>query len=302
MLSRREFVDLGFAATAWWLAGPMIQAPPIAQASIPSTGEKIARIGLGTYRSFDVGTDPAARAPHLETLKVFAAGGGQLVDSSPMYGPAEGVVGDLVAQAGLRDRLFIATKVWTTGREAGIEQMNASAAKLKTPKIDLMQIHNLMDWQTHLATLREWKEQGKIRYLGITHFQAGAIDAVADIVRREQLDFVQMNLSLDEPQAASMLLGLCADRGVAFIANRPFGAGQSLDRVRGKALPPWAAEFGIQSWAQLLLKWVLSYPEVTCAIPATRNPRHMEDNLGAARGAMLDQAARDRITRLWRES
>jgi diketogulonate reductase-like aldo/keto reductase len=275
-------------------------ATPLWQAAIPSSGERIPRIGLGTWQTFDVGTDPARRTDLAEVLRVFSAGGGTVVDTSPMYGSSETVLGDLIQQAGLRAKLFLATKVWTTGEPAGIVQMESSATKLKSPALDLIQIHNLLDWRVHLRTLRAWQERGRIRYLGITHYQASAIDQVADIVRAEPLDFVQLNLSLDEPAAGNRLLGLCAERGVAFIANRPFGGGGSFGRARGKPLPPWAADYDIQSWAQFLLKWVLAHPEVTCAIPGTGNPRHLADNLGGARGRLPDVATRSRMAAAWR--
>lgn len=302
MLPRRDFVQLGCAAAAWATARvPMTFQTTLARAPIPSTGELIPRVGLGTWQTFDVGADAARRADLRETLRTFVAAGATVVDTSPMYGSSETVLGDLVAEAGSRSKLFVATKVWTTGEKAGIDQMEASAAKLKTRNLDLIQIHNLVDWRTHLATLRKWKEQGRVRYLGITHYQAGAIDQVADIVRREPLDFVQMNLSLEEPDAAASLLGLCASRKVAFIANRPFGGGNAFGRARSKPLPPWAGEYQIGSWAELLLKWVLSHPEVTCAIPGTGNPKHLADNLDAARGTIPDAAGRERLARAWRE-
>jgi len=303
MVHRRDFVKgVGLALAGWPLPRAMSASQTaLAEATIPASGERIARVGLGTWQTFDVGSDRARRADLLQALRVFAASGARLVDTSPMYGSAEAVLGDLFDASGLRDRLFVATKVWTTGERSGVQEMESSATKLRSPRLDLIQIHNLVDWRTHLRTLRRWKEQGKVRYLGISHYQAGAHDQVAAIVEREPLDFVQLNLSLDEPEAARRMLGLCAARQVAFIANRPFGGGDALRRVHGKPLPPWAADYDIQSWAQFLLKWVLSFPEVTCAIPGTGNPRHLADNLGAARGRLPDQTGRDRMARLWRE-
>lgn len=273
---------------------------PIATATIPSTGERIPRLGLGTWQTFDIGDDPAARAQLAAVLREFAAAGARLVDTSPMYGRSERVLGELVTQEGLRERLFIATKVWTTGRAAGVAQMEESLRLLRTDRVELMQIHNLVDWRTHLATLREWKERGRARLIGVTHYSAGALDDLARVVQSEPLDFVQYALSLDEPEAAADFLKRCADRGVAFIANRPFGGG-ALARVRGKPLPPWCAELGIGSWAQFLLRWVLSHPEVTCAIPGTSRPQHLRDNLSAARGPMPDAATRAKLAAAWRE-
>ena len=304
-LSRRDFLRLGTGAALAVTCGARLGAQPapglLASATIPSTGEAIARIGLGTWQTFDVGENAARRAQLAQVLREFAAAGARMVDTSPMYGSAEGVLGDLMAESGLREKLFVATKVWTTGRAAGIAQMEESLRLLRTDRVELMQVHNLVDWRTHLPTLREWKDRGRTRLIGLTHYSAGALDDLARVVRSERVDFVQYALSLDEPEAAGDFLRLCADRGVAFIANRPFGGGGSLSRVRGKPLPPWAAELGIASWAQFLLKWVLSHPEVTCAIPGTSRPEHLRDNLAAARGALPDDAARTRLASAWRE-
>ncbi|MGE0439852.1 MAG: aldo/keto reductase [Gemmatimonadales bacterium] len=298
-MDRRAFARAGAAALAAGKLGLMRQPEALERAAIPSSGETIPRVGLGTWQTFDVGAEAARRADLAEVLRRFAAAGASVVDSSPMYGSSESVVGDLVQAAGLRERLFVATKVWTTGRDAGIAQMTESARRLRAERIDLMQIHNLVDWETHLRTLRDWKASGRIRYLGITHYQAAALPRVEAILRAEAVDFVQINLSVEEPEAAARLLPLAADRGVAVIANRPFGGGAALRSVRERPLPEWAAEYDIGSWAQLLLKWVLSHDAVTCAIPGTGNPRHLDDNLAAARGRRVDQAGRGRIERLW---
>lgn len=303
-LSRREFLRLGTAAalaSACGVRSAAADAPaPLATAVIPSTGQVMPRLGLGTWQTFDVGDDAARRAQQAQVLREFAAAGARLVDTSPMYGSAERVLGDLMAETGVREKLFVATKVWTTGRAAGVAQMEESLRLLRTERVELMQIHNLVDWRTHLATLRDWKTEGRTRLIGLTHYSAGALDELARVVRSERIDFVQYALSLDEPEAAGDFLRLCADRGVAFIANRPFGGGGALARVRGKALPPSLAEHGIGSWAQLLLKWVLSHPEVTCAIPGTSRPEHLRDNLAAARGPVLDARARAQLAAAWR--
>jgi diketogulonate reductase-like aldo/keto reductase len=304
VIDRRDFLHLSTTAALAGLPRPGGQdAAMLATAPIPSTGERIPRIGLGTWQTFDVAPGAAnadARRRDLaETLRVFVESGATVIDSSPMYGASEQVVGDLLAAANARGRCFLATKVWTSGERRGVEQMEASIGKLRSGRLDLMQIHNLVDWRTHLETLRAWKDAGRIRYLGITHYQASAISDVAAILRAERLDFVQLNLSLEEPQAATDFLQLCADRGVAFIANRPFGGGGAFGRARGKPLPPWAGEYGVESWAQFFLKWVLSHPQVTCAIPGTGNPRHLIDNLGAARGRQLDADGRARAQRAW---
>src|SRR5213082_2220422 len=236
---------------------------------IPSSGEKLPVIGLGTWQTFDV--DPAQSAPLAEVLSTFVKLGGRVVDSSPMYGRSEQVIGDLLTKLKLRDSLFLATKVWTRGRQAGIDSMERSFARLQTKTIDLMQVHNLVDAETQLQTMREWKAQGRFRYLGVTHYEAGAFVEVAKILAREKLDFVQINYSIMEREAEEKILPLAQDRGVAVIVNRPFSAGDLFHRVRGKSLPDFAAEFDCRSWAQFLLKWIVAHPAVTCAIPATNN-------------------------------
>ena len=212
-----------------------------------------------------------------------------------MYGSSEAVLGDLAASLGVQDRLWVATKVWTSGREAGIRQMEDSMAKLRVARLDLMQVHNLVDADRHLATLAEWKKAGRIRYVGITHYHAGAYAEVERYVAKGNLDFLQINYSLAEREAAKRLLPLAAETRTAVIVNRPFAEGALFSRVRGKPLPPWAGEVGCASWAQLFLKWILANPAVTCAIPGTRNARHVEDNLAAGRGALPDAAMRRRI-------
>lgn len=298
-MDRREL--LRSAAAAALVPGMSLtgQESPIQDAPIPSTGERIPRIGLGTWQTFDVGPDPARRADLALVLRAYAGAGRAVVDTSPMYGSSESVLGSLLDQERLHGRLFVATKVWTTGGSQGVAQMEDSARKLATPRPDLIQIHNLVDWTTHLATLRRWKEQGRIRYLGLTHYQAAAHAQLSDLLRREPVDFVQINLSLAEPEAAARLLPIAAERGVAVLVNRPFGGGAGLERVRGKPLPAWATEAGIRSWPQFFLKWVLAHPEVTCAIPGTGNPRHATDNLEAARGRPLDLSIRARMASTW---
>lgn len=303
-IDRREFIaqsaavmgSLGVTAAELSAQG----TAPLLESPIPSTGERLQRIGLGTWRGFDVGGNVTARAELAQALQVLVGARARLIDTSPMYQSSEVVLGDLMAASRLRERVFLATKVWTSGRNEGIRQMQDSMSRLRSERVDLMQIHNLLDWQTQLRTLRAWKDQERIRYLGITHYQASAHESVIRILRAEPLDFLQLNLSLDEPEAAARVLAVCAERGVAFIANRPFGGGGAFGRTRAKALPPWVAEYDIASWAQFLLKWVLSHEEVTAAIPGTSDPRHMADNLGAARGRLPDAAARRRMAELWR--
>jgi diketogulonate reductase-like aldo/keto reductase len=271
----------------------MMAAANVGPASARPAGLKPALhpIGLGTWQTFDV----FAPTPELEqVLSLFVQLGGSLVDSSPMYGRSESILGDLAVKSGVRDRLYVATKVWTTGRAAGIAQMEDSERKLRG-KIDLMQVHNLQDAATHLETLRRWKAEGRIRHIGVTHYHAGAHDDVAEYVRRGGIDFIQINYSLAEREAERRLLPLAHERGVKVLINRPFGAGSLFRETRGKPLPSFAKELGATSWAELFLKFVISHPAVTVAIPATSNPEHLRQNMSAGRGPMPDEAMRKRI-------
>lgn len=297
-ISRRgalKLIGVGTAAAMGALigdaAGPA-EAPRTAK--IPSSGEALPVIGLGTWQTFDVGASDTERAPLGEVLTEFVRLGGRVVDCSPMYGQSESVLGDLAVQGGVRPKLFVATKVWTSGRDAGVRQMEQSIAKLRGP-VDLLQVHNLIDAATHLATLAEWKRAGRIRYLGVTHYTAGAHDDVARAIERWPLDFIQINYSVGEREAERRLLPLARERGVAVIANRPFAGGELFRRLQRQPLPPWAAEASAVSWAQLLLKFVVSHPAITCAIPATSRLTHLRENLGAAFGPLPDAALRARI-------
>jgi aryl-alcohol dehydrogenase-like predicted oxidoreductase len=265
------------------------------QRAIPSSGEKLPVIGLGTWQVFDVGAGTAERQPLEAVLSRFVALGGRVVDSSPMYGRAEQAVGDIAAKLGLHSSLFLATKVWTTGKAEGIASVDRSMARFQSKRIDVMQVHNLVDARTHLATLREWKEQGRVRYFGITHYNPSGYGEVARLLRAEKLDFLQINYSLAEREAEKEILPLAHDRGVAVLVNRPFGGGGLFERVRQKPLPDWAGEFDCHSWAQFLLKWIIAHPAVSCAIPATGNVRHLEDNMQAAQGRLPDAKQRARM-------
>lgn len=255
---------------------------------IPSTGEMLGVIGCGTWRGFDVGPSPAERAPLGGVLEVLFEGGGSAIDSSPMYGRSEGVVGDLLAAAGARDKAFIATKVWTTGREAGIAQMKQSLERFHTDHVDLMQIHNLLDWQTHLPTLRAWKKEGRIRLMGVTHYTASGHGALEAALRLGGFDFVQVDYAIDDRGAERRLLKFAADNGVAVMVNKPFGGGGLLRGLSARKLPEWAKDIGCMSWAQLLLKFVLAHPAVTCVIPGTGKPQHMRENIQAGTGDTPD--------------
>jgi diketogulonate reductase-like aldo/keto reductase len=263
--------------------------------AIPSSGEKIPVIGLGTWQVFDVGPGAGERQPLEEVLARFVILGGRVVDTSPMYGRAEQVIGEIAAKLKLRSALFLSTKVWTTGQKQGIASMEKSLAKLQTDRIDLMQVHNLVDARTHLATLRDWKEKGRTRYLGITHYNSGAYAEVAKLLRTEKVDFVQINYSLGEREAEKEILPLAQERGVAVLINRPFGGGDLFSRVRQKPVPDWAGEFDCYSWAQFLLKWIIAHPAVTCAIPATSKAQHLEDNMKGGLGRLPDEKLRQRM-------
>jgi diketogulonate reductase-like aldo/keto reductase len=251
---------------------------------IPSSRDALPAIGLGTYRGFDQAPASPGYAGLPGVVEALLAAGGAVIDSSPMYGRAEQTTGELLAASGRRDDVFLATKVWVEGREQGIRQMEQSMRLLGVSTIDLMQVHNLVDWKTHLATLRGWKEQGRVRFVGITHYASSAHADVEKVLRAETLDFLQINYALDDRAAEKRLLPLAAERCVAVIVNMPFGGGGLLRGLAGKPLPGWAAEIGCASWSQVLLKFVLSNPAVTCAIPGTRRSVHMADNARAGVG------------------
>ena len=276
-------------------------APLMLSRPIPSTGEAMPVIGLGTWPVFDVGVDENARRPLRDVVRRLLDAGAKMIDTSPMYGRAEGVTGDLLADLEARPRAFLATKVWISGRDAGNAQMKRSTSLLRSEVIDLMQIHNLVDWRTHLATLRRMKEGGHIRYIGITHYTNRALPELAHILDTEPgIDFVQCGYSLAQRAAERDLLPVAAARGVAVIVNQPLGQGGGLvRRVSGTRFPEWARDFDCQSWAQLLLKYVVAEPGVTCVIPATRNPEHMADNLAAGFGRLPDAEQRRDIRSLW---
>ncbi|MBU3672521.1 MAG: aldo/keto reductase [Sinobacteraceae bacterium] len=299
-MQRREFIEVtagvlaGALAAKAGTAAETAATPTLLQRVIPSSGESIPVIGLGTSGPFEVGVDPQQRAPLSAVLEAFFAGGGTFIDTSPMYSTAEAVLGDLLTPA-MQERAFVATKVWTRGEQEGVRQMTRSRELLRRRKIDLMQVHNLLDLEVHLRTLRRWKAEGRIRYIGITHYTVASQEALAEIIRREPIDFVQFNYSATTTAAEHTLLPLCADRGVATIVNRAFDDGKIFAQLRGKPLPSWAADIGCSSWAQVLLKYVISHPAVTCVIPATGKMANMQDNLAAGRGALPDAQLRRTI-------
>jgi len=260
------------------------------QREIPSTKERLPVVGLGSWIQFDVGKSETERQGLVQVLKSMNRLGGKLIDSSPMYGRAEEVIGDLTASSGYAGKFFYATKVWTTGKQAGIDQMNDSFRKMKRQKMDLMQIHNLQDWQTHIKTLKDWKEQGKIRYVGITHYTASAHDELERIVKSGVVDFVQFNYSIKVRNAEKSLLKAAKDHGVAVIINEPFDSGNLFKLVKGKNLPTWATDYDIKSWAQFFLKYILANTAVNCVIPGTSDEKHLIDNMAAGFGKLPDQA------------
>jgi aryl-alcohol dehydrogenase-like predicted oxidoreductase len=295
--SRRDVLQLlaGCGILAAVNKHALSQSSTVLKRPIPRSGEMLPAVGVGTWQTFDVGANAAERAELKEVLRLLVEGGGSVVDSSPMYGRAEGVVGDVSAEAGLREKLFFATKVWTSGRDSGIRQMETSFRLMRAGRMDLMQVHNLQDVAVHAKTLREWKDAGRIRYAGITHYHAGAYPELERLVKSREWDFVQFNYSMAERDAEKRLLPLCAESGVAVIVNRPFSQASLFPRVKGRELPAWTAEFDCASWAQFFLKYILSHPAVTCAIPGTRRIAHLKDNLQAGHGRLPDGKMRKRM-------
>ncbi|WP_082508652.1 aldo/keto reductase [Burkholderia sp. Leaf177] len=271
------------------------QAPSMNKRAIPSTGEMLPVVGCGTWRTFDVGNDAAAQARLADVLQILFDNGGSVIDSSPMYGSSEAVAGSVLTRMNAHKRAFVATKVWTSGRDAGIAQMENSLRLWQQPRIDLMQIHNLLDWQTQLATLRDWKARGRIRYIGVTHYTSSAFGEVEAVMRSEKIDFVQINYAADDRVAEETLLPLAKERGIGVIVNQPFGGGGLLGRLKDKPVPEWSKDIGCTTWAQLLLKFVLSHPAVTCVIPGTGRPEYMRDNVRAGFGSYPDESMRKQI-------
>lgn len=262
---------------------------------IPSSGELLPAVGLGTWIQFDVGTAASERQPLRDVLTHLAQKGGRTIDSSPMYGRSEQVIGELTTDLKLADNFFYATKVWTRGRQAGIEQMEDSMRKMRRRTMDLMQVHNLVDWQTHWQTLKRWKAEGKIRYTGITHYTDAAHPQLEEIIKAEKPDFVQFNYSIRNRHAEQRLLPAAQANGTAVIINQPFESGALFNAVAGKKLPDWAREYEIQNWAQFFLKYLLAHPAVTCVIPGTSDPLHLLENVGAGYGRQPDENTRKKM-------
>jgi aryl-alcohol dehydrogenase-like predicted oxidoreductase len=300
---RRDFLGLALSASVTTPLKRMLTRP------IPKTKELLPVIGLGTWQTFDVGTSAAEREPVTEVMRRFLAAGGRVVDSSPMYGRAEEVTGDVLAALEVERRRaaagdadarrspspFLATKVWTTGRDAGIREMKRSLKRLRAARVDLMQVHNLLDLETHLPVLREWKQAGTIRHLGVTHYLESESARIERLMRTEALDFVQIPYSIARRHAEERLLPTAADTGTAVLVMQPFETGELFRRVKGKALPSFARDFDCTSFAQFFLKFIVSHPAVTCPLPATSNPKHVADNVQAGFGRLPDAASRKKM-------
>jgi diketogulonate reductase-like aldo/keto reductase len=296
-LRRRRLMQALIGCAAVALAGPraVTAAPQSIRKPIPSSGELLPVIGMGSWLTFDVGDNVRARAVRTQVLQAFFDHGGALIDSSPMYGSSQEVIGHALAQVSNKSALFAATKVWILGKGFGIRQMEDARRLWGVPRFDLMQVHNLLDWETHLETLKVWKAEGRVRYIGVTTSHGRRHDEMEQVMKSEPLDFVQFTYNILDREAESRLLPLAAERGIAVIVNRPFQRGSLFSRLRGQPLPPWAAEFDCANWAQYLLKFVVSHPAVTCAIPATSRVDHMVENMGAGSGRLPDAAMRRRM-------
>ncbi len=307
-LTRRQALRIGAGALAGSAFAPALlsgrvgargHAPrpaDVIRRTIPGSDEEIPAVGLGTWQTFMVEETEEELAPLREVLRSFYELGGRVVDSSPMYDPAEEVLGNLAAELGLLDDLWVATKVWTEGEEEGRQQMETSMSELRRPSIELMQVHNLLDVEVHLDTLEEWKAEGRFRYIGITNTSSQRYEAVEELILNEdRIDFVQTNYSLAERESAERILPTARERGVGVVVARPFGGGDLFPLVQDEPVPEWAAEFDCTAWSQFFLKYIISHPAVTCAIPATSNPDHLAENMGGGAGRLPDEATRRRM-------
>jgi aryl-alcohol dehydrogenase-like predicted oxidoreductase len=305
-MTRKEFLKGSAAAAGLLAAGGVAGFPTAAlaaglsQRAIPKSGEMMPVIGVGTARTYDIEPGDPKRALLKATLDTFIKGGGRVIDCSPTYGRAEGVVGELLAELGTRDKAFIATKISTEGEAEGVASVKGSMSSLKTDRFELLQVHNIKDTMTQLKTIRRLREEGKVKYIGITVSQKRSYGDFAKIMQSEPLDFVQVNYSLGQPDSAERLLPLAKDRGMAVLINRPFWLGRLFRKAKGKSLPPWAAEFDCKSWAQFFLKFCLAHPAVTAAIPGTDRPEYMVDNMAAGMGRMPDAKTQAKMLDYWK--
>ena len=302
--TRREALKLGAFASLGLLVAPHLGAfnikGSIMQRRIPSSTEKLPIVGLGTWQTFDVGHSEEKRKLLLQVLREMNTLGGRTIDSSPMYGSSERVVGDLTATLDCKDQFFYATKVWTSGKHAGIKQMEQSFRSMKRAQMDLMQIHNLVDWKTHVKTLRQWKDMGKIKYWGITHYLNSSHSALEKIIAAERPDFVQFNYSINDRHAENSLFKTIEKHRTAVLINQPYDSGSLFRHVKGHELPEWCKDYDIHSWGQFFLKFILSNKLVTCVIPGTSKPRHAIDNMMAGYGKMPDEKIREKMYRYFK--
>jgi len=302
MINRRTTLKLGAAL----LAAPALlraqepEFPTLIQKPIPASGELLPVIGMGTSQTFDVPASEATIDQLAEVMAAFFSAGGKVIDSSPMYGEAEARVGDVLRRLSPRPPVFAATKVWTEGKEAGEAQIEASAKRMDVAPLDLVAVHNLMDWKNHFSTLRQWKEEGKVRYYGITTSHGRFHHELLKIMRSEPLDFVQFSYNIADREAEAQMLPLAQERGIATMSNRPFQRGELFTATRGKPLTEIAGEVGCSSWGQFFLKFIASHPAVTCVIPATSKPQHMIDNMGAIAGVLPDADQRAAMLRAFK--
>ena len=287
------------AAVALGIMPAFAATGPVMTRTIPRSGERLPVVGLGTAIVFDIGDDAAKRAERRAVLQMMLDGGGRVIDTAPSYGTAESVVGDLLSEMNVREKAFVATKVRAAGREASNAEMQESLRRLRTKMVDLMQLHNvgsdMSDATAQIALLRQWKNERVCRYIGVTHFQGSANDRLIELMRREKLDFVQVNYSMAERSVEQRLLAIASETGTAVLVNLPFARNRLFLQVRGKQLPEWAAEFDAATWAQFFLKYILAHEAVTCVIPGTDKPEYMADNLNAGRGRLPDAAMRGRM-------
>lgn len=297
LVTRRKTLELiSMASISGYLPNILQTNMTMNTRLIPTGKETLPVVGLGSWLQFDVGNDNNERNPLKEVLQLLVEKGGKLIDSSPMYGRAEQVIGELSVETGTAEKLFYATKVWTSGKQEGIKQMADSFRKMRRQTMDLMQIHNLVDWKTQLATLKKWKDEGRIRYIGITHYSTSAHAELEKIIRSETIDFVQFNYSIGVRNAEQSLLNTAKDQGVAVLINEPFQSGALFGKVKGKSLPAWSPDYDINSWAQFFLKYILAHPAVNCVIPGTSNPKHLLDNVGAGYGIIPDKKGQQKMT------
>jgi len=301
-LSRRSLLKWSLATGASSLLPNLLEIPamivPIQKINtrpIPSSGEQLPIVGIGTWQTFDVGNNLTQRIELKKVLQTFVALGGEVMDSSPMYGTSEKVVGDLAADLGILDQLFMTTKVWTSGEKSGIIQMKDSMQKMRRQPMDLMQVHNLLDFKTHIKTLQKWKAEGKVRYIGITHYVDSRHDEMAELIKKYPLDFIQINYSIQSRNAEKRLFPTAIDKGVAVLVNRPYEGGQLFKKIKNTVLPTWTKDYDIHSWGQYFLKFILSHPAVTCVIPGTSKLKHLQDNMGAGLGRLPDEKEREKL-------